>query len=69
MSLYEYITVIIKHLEEHPEYKYVLIIPGKWTTFYDFYKTKKEALKDKREYNPNGTVMQRDKFIERYKGE
>lgn len=63
------LTERIEYLEEHPEYKYVLIIPGKWTTFYDFHKTKKEALKDKRNHYPNGTVMQRDKFIERYKGE
>lgn len=63
------LTERIKYLEEHPEYKYVFIIPGKWGTHYDFYKTKKEALKDKREYYPNGTVMQRDKFIEKYKGE
>lgn len=62
------LTERINYLEEHPEYKYVLIIPGKWTTFYEFYKTKKEATHDKREYYPNGTVIQRDKFIEKYKG-
>lgn len=58
----------IHYLEEHPEYKYVLIIPGRWTCFFDFYSTKKEATHAKREYNPNGTVMHRDKFIEKYKG-
>lgn len=58
----------INDLEEHPEYKYVLIIPGRWACFYDYYTTKKEATHSKREYNPNGTVMRRDKFIEKYKG-
>lgn len=53
----------INYLKEHPEYNYVLIIPGKYTTFYDFYRTKKEATHDKREYHPNGTVMHKDKFI------